>query len=253
MKKTGIALSGGGARGLAHIGILKALDEAGIKISMVSGTSAGAIVGLFYCSGYSPDSIMEIIRETRLIKYFRPAMSRSGILKLESIIPFIRKYLINDSFETLNIPMVVAATNVRKGETTFFKEGELIKKVLASCSVPVMFEPVMVHGEAHIDGGVLCNLPVDPLIGQCEVILGSNCNPVSQHFVPTNMKVLVERSLLLAIGVNTYLQREKCTVFLEPEGLYNTGVFDFSKTREIFDIGYEYGQSRIQEILELIE
>ena len=85
MKKIGISLSGGGSRGIVHIGILKALDEAGIKISMITGTSAGAIVGAFYCSGYSPDSIMEIIRDTKLIKYVRPAISFSGLLKLDTI------------------------------------------------------------------------------------------------------------------------------------------------------------------------
>lgn len=253
MKKTGISLSGGGARGFAHIGILKALDEAGIKITMMSGTSSGAIVGLFYCSGYSPDSIMEIIKEMRLIKYMRPAISKSGLLKLESIIPLFRKYLKNDSFETLNIPLVVAGTNVRLGKTTYFHEGQLIKPVLASCAVPVLFEPIKIQGELYIDGGVLNNLPVEPLFGHCDVIIGSNCNPVSQNFKPANMKSLVERSLLMAIGVNTYLQREKCTVFLEPEGLYNTGVFDFSNAGEIFNKGYEYGKSRIQEILEFID
>jgi NTE family protein len=171
MKKTGIALSGGGARGIAHIGILKAIDEAGIRISKVSGTSAGAIVGMLYCSGYAPDSIMEIIRETQFIKYLRPAISKSGLLKLESIIPLFKKYLTNDSFETLNIPLVVAATNVSKAETTFFTEGELIKKVLASCAVPVMFKPVMVRGEAYIDGGVLNNLPVDYRAMRCHTWL----------------------------------------------------------------------------------
>lgn len=253
MKKTGISLSGGGARGIAHLGILKALDEAGIKISMVSGTSSGAIVGLFYCSGYAPDSIMEIIKETNLLKYMRPAISMAGLLKLENIIPVFREYLRNDTFEALNIPLVVAATNVRRGQTSYFHEGPLIKTVLASCAVPVVFEPVKLNGESYIDGGILNNLPVEPLIGNCEVIIGCNCNPVSQNFVPTTMKSLVERSLLMAIGVNTYLQREKCSLFLEPERLHNTGVMDFSKATEFFKIGYEFGQSRIGKILELVE
>ena len=82
MKKIGIALSGGGSRGIVHLGILKAIDESGIKLSMVTGTSAGAIVGAFYCSGYSPDNIMEIIMETKLFKYVRPAISFSGLLKM---------------------------------------------------------------------------------------------------------------------------------------------------------------------------
>jgi NTE family protein len=252
MKKIGISLSGGGSRGIVHIGILKAIDEAGIKISMVTGTSAGSIVGAFYCSGYSPDNIMDIIRETRLIKYVRPAISLSGLLKLETIAPIFRKYLKNDTFDALKIPLVVAATNVRKGKNTFLHDGELVKSVLASCAVPVVFDPIKINGEVYIDGGILNNLPVEPLVGHCDVIIGSNCNPISENYEPGNMRSLMERSLLMAISVNTYLKREQCDLFLEPEELKNYGGFDFSKAEEIFKIGYDYGKSMIPEMKKLI-
>jgi len=252
MRKIGISLSGGGSRGIVHIGILKAIDEAGIKISMVTGTSAGAIVGLFYCSGYSPDSIMEIIRETKLIKYVRPAISFSGLLKLESIISVFEKYIKKDSFEALNVPLVVAATNVKKGTNTFFHSGSLIQSVLASCAVPVIFEPIKIDNEQYIDGGILNNLPVEPLIGHCDVVIGSNCNPISENYQPGNMRSLLERSLLMAINVNTFAKKELCDVFLEPEGLKEFGGFDFSKSNEIFNIGYEYGKSAIAKINQLL-
>jgi NTE family protein len=217
MKKIGISLSGGGSRGIAHIGILKALDEAEIRISMVTGTSAGAIVGAFYCNGYSADSIMEIIHETKLINYVRPAISRTGLLKLETIAPIFQKYLKNDAFNALQIPLIVATTNVRLGKNTFLHNGELIRSVLASCAVPVIFEPIHLHGEIYIDGGILNNLPVEPLIGHCDIILGSNCNPISQNYQPKGMKSLLERSLLMAIGVNTYLKEKIVTYFWNPK------------------------------------
>ena len=248
MKKVGISLSGGGSRGIVHIGILKAIDEAGIKLSMVTGTSAGAIVGAFYCSGYSPDGIMEIIRETKLIKYVRPAISRSGLLKLETIESIFNLYLKNDSFDALSIPLVVATTNVRNGANVFLHDGPLIKSVLASCAVPVIFEPIKLNGEFYIDGGVLNNLPVEPLIGHCDIILGSNCNPISENYSPGNMRSLLERSLLMAINVNTFTKKDLCDIFMEPEGLKNFGGFDFSKSNEIFNIGYEYGKSMVGNI-----
>ena len=229
------------------------MDEAGIKISMVTGTSAGSIVGAFYCSGYSPDNIMNIIRETKLIKYVRPAISFSGLLKLETIAPIFHKYLKNDSFDALQIPLVVAATNIRKGKNTFLHNGELIKAVLASCAVPVIFDPIKIDGEVYIDGGILNNLPVEPLIGHCDVIIGSNCNPISENYQPGNMKSLMERSLLMAIGVNTYLKKDACDIFLEPEGLKDYGGFDFSKAEAIFKIGYDYGKSMIPDIQKLID
>lgn len=248
MKQVGISLSGGGARGIAHIGILKAIDEEGIPIGLLTGTSAGALVGAFYCNGYSPDSIMEIISETKLFRFVRPAISRSGLLKLETLIPLLRRYFKIDSFDALKIPLTVAATNIRLGKTTYLSQGELIQSVLASCAVPVIFEPIRLNGEAYIDGGLLNNLPVEPLIGNCELIIGSNCNPVREDYKPGNMRSLIERSLLMAIGVNTYLQKEHCDVFLEPEALKEYGGFDFSKAAEIFKIGYEYGKSKISEI-----
>jgi len=252
MKKIGISLSGGGSRGIVHLGILKAIDEAGIEISMVTGTSAGAIVGLFYCSGYSPDSVMQIIRETKLIKYVRPAISFSGLLKLESIVNIFNKYIKHDSFEALNIPLVVAATNVKQGVNTFFHDGLVIQSVLASCAVPVIFKPIRLNGESYIDGGVLNNLPVEPLIGHCDVIIGSNCNPISENYEPGNMRSLLERSLLMAINVNTFMKKDKCDLFLEPGGLKDYGGFDFSKSDEIFNIGYEYGKSKIEDIKSLL-
>ena len=248
MKKVGIALSGGGSRGIMHIGILKAIDEAGIKISMVSGTSAGAIVGALYCSGYTPDRIMEIIRETKLFKYVRPAVSSRGLLKLGAVSSVFRKYLPNDSFESLNIPLVVAATNIRNATTALLYQGELIISILASCAVPVIFEPIELNGELYIDGGVLNNLPVEPLIEKCDIIIGSNCNAVSENYISGNMRSLIERSLLMTINVNINAKRSLCDVFLEPEGLKNYGGFDFSKSEEIFEIGYNYGKSHINEI-----
>ena len=248
MKKVGISLSGGGSRGIVHIGILKALEEAGIQISMVTGTSAGAIVGLLYCSGYSPDSIMEIVGETKLIKYVRPAVSLSGLLKLEVVENIFRKYIKSDSFSALKIPLIVAATNVKKGSNVFLHDGPLIRSVLASCAVPVIFEPIELNGELYIDGGILNNLPVEPLIGHCDVIIGSNCNPISENYEPGNMRSLLERSLLMAINVNTFTKKDLCDLFLEPGGLKVYGGFDFSKSNEIFNIGYEYGKKRIEEL-----
>ena len=252
MKKVGMALSGGGSRGIVHLGILKAIDEAGIGIDMLTGTSAGAIVGVFYCSGYTPDEIMNIIRETKLIKYVRPAVSRSGLLKLDTIISVFRKYIKIDSFEALKIPLIVAATNVRKGINAFLHDGPLVQSVLASCAVPVIFKPIELNGESYIDGGILNNLPVEPLIGHCDIILGSNCNPVSSDYEPGNMRSLLERSLLMAINVNTFTKRELCDLFLEPKGLASYGGFDFSKAKEIFEIGYEYGKSITNKIKQLI-
>jgi len=252
MKKIGISLSGGGARGIAHIGVLKAIDDAGLRLSMISGTSAGAVIGALYCTGYSPDQIMNIVLETKLLKYVRPSISFSGLLKLDTIEAIFKKYLKGVSFEKLKTPLAIAATNVGKGKTTILNKGPLIQSLLASCAIPVIFNPITINGETFIDGGILNNLPVEPLFDHCDVIIGSNCNPISENYVHRNMKSLTERTLLMAISVNTSMKKSLCDVFLEPEELKDFGVFDFSKSNKIFEIGYEYAKSKIGEIKTLI-
>lgn len=252
MKKIGIALSGGGSRGIMHIGILKAIDEAGIKLSLVTGTSAGAIVGAFYCSGYSPDRIMDIIRDTKLFKYVRPAISVSGLLKLETVVSVFERYLKNNSFELLKIPLVVSTTNIRTGKNELLSQGELIISVMASCAVPVIFEPVRLNGERYIDGGLLNNLPIEPLIGSCDIVIGSNCNAISENYQVGNMRSLMERSMLMAISGNTAIKKDRCDIYMEPDGLKNYGGFDFSKSEEIFQIGYNYGKTMIDNIKALL-
>ena len=253
MKKLGIALSGGGARGIVHIGILKAIDEAGIPVSMVTGTSAGAIVGAFYCSGYSPDNILEIIHETKLIKYVRPAVGKGGLLRLETLEHVFRKYLRNNSFEALKIPLAVAATDIRRGNSAYLRKGDLIRSVFASCAVPVLFKPIKLNGETYVDGGILKNLPVDPLVDHCDVIAGCNCNHVPDDYEPGNMRSLLERTLMITFNLNTYLEKDKCDIFLEPAEVGNYRASDFSKADEIFDIGYEYGKSMTPKISKLLQ
>ncbi len=252
MEKIGISLSGGGSRGIMHIGILKALDEAGVKVSMVSGTSAGAIVGALYCSGYAPDEIMDIIRETKLISYVRPAVSLSGLLNLENVESKFQKYLKDHTFESLKIPLVIAATNIVRGSVAYLKDGPLIKSVLASCAVPVIFKPVKINGDTYIDGGVLNNMPIEPLMGNCDFVIGSNCNAISDNYAPGNIRSLIERTLLLTMNLNTHAKQHQCDVFLEPDGMKRFGGFDFSKASEIYQVGYEYGISKMGKILALI-
>ena len=125
--KIGIALSGGGAKGIAHLGVLKALEENQIKIDIVSGTSSGAICGAFYCSGIPPEEILKIITQTKILKHFKLTFSWNGLLDINKIGNILTKHLPGNSFEDLKIPLIVAATELRNGTTKYFKKGELIR------------------------------------------------------------------------------------------------------------------------------
>ncbi len=245
MNKTGIALSGGGARGISHLGIIKAITESGINIDMISGTSAGSIIGALISVGYSPEEILDIIRSTKFFRFVRPAMKR-GLLDIEKAGDIFRKYISVNDFANLKIPLTLAATNLRTGTVDYFSKGDLIGPILASCCIPVIFKPYEYQGFPYVDGGILNNLPTEPLVKSCDRIIGSSCNPIDPDFESTSVRKIIERSLLLAVGGNTIESRRHCALFIEPPQLSKISGFELNRAEEIFNIGYEFAMRKIE-------
>lgn len=238
--KTGIVLSGGGVRGVAHLGVLKALDELGVVIDCISGASAGALVGVLYAQGLKPDVIFKLVKNVSLFNSVRPAWTRTGLLTMDGFKEVLRKNIPVNNFSSLRIPLTVAATDIRKGQVQYFSEGELISVILASCSIPAIFNPVSLNGNLYVDGGLVDNLPVKPIRQQCDFIIGSHCNHISPDVDVTNVKSIIERSLLVAIHSNTQISRGMCDVFIEPPRMDRFSSLDFSKAQEIFDFCYRF-------------
>jgi len=238
--KVGVALSGGGIRGIAHLGILQGLNEEGIYPDYLSGSSAGAIVAAMYAHGYQPKEILEIIVQTKYFKFFKPSISFKALLRMDLLADLFAKYLPEDDFSALKIPTFVAATNFQKSRTEFFSNGPLTKRLMASSCIPGMFEPIIIDGDLFIDGGVLNNLPVEPLVDTCDTIIGINCNNLPDLKVDTHIKGLIERSVIMALNYNVYSRKNKCDYFIDPPGLAQFGVFEIKKATEIYDTGYRY-------------
>src|SRR6478735_4852598 len=201
--KLGIALSGGGARGIAHIGVLQALDEMGVKFSVASGTSAGSIVAALYAYGYKPAEIFEIAGHLSIFKSVRPAWTWAGLFKMDGLTALLKKHIPENNFSALKMPLTVATTDIRKGVVHYFTKGELIPAIVASCSIPAFFHPVVHNGGLYVDGGLTDNLPVLPIRDQCDFVVGSHCNHINPDFDARSLKVMIERSLLMAISANT--------------------------------------------------
>jgi len=237
---TGIALSGGGARGISHLGVLKALDELGVHLDYISGTSTGALVGALYSYGLSPDKILELIINTRFFSSLRPAWTWTGLVNMDGLRDLIIKLIPEDSFDALKIPLTITATNLTKGKADYFTTGPLVPAVLASCCVPVLFNPVHVNGEVYVDGGMTDNLPSKSIRHKCNLLIGSHCNYVSNEFDVKNFRSVIERSLLMAISGNTTVSKELCDILIEPPGLANISVFDVKNAELLFDVGYEF-------------
>lgn len=252
--KIGIVLSGGGARGFAHLGSIKALMELGFQPQMISGVSAGAIAGALVAAGYHPDKILEIFIATKLYRFLRLSVGRSftGLLKMERVERLYELYL-PDTFEELKIPLTVCATDIQAGKSVFFSNGILIKPIMASCCIPVVFEPLRMNGGIYADGGLLNNLPVEPLLDKCDFIIGIHTNPINTALPLTSMRAIMERSLLLAIQNNVKDRAKKCDLFIEPPTLNRFTTFDSKKARDIFEIGYDYTMQLTEKLLQIRE
>ncbi len=238
MKKIGIVLSGGGIRGIAHLGVLQALTEAGIVIEQISGTSAGSIVGALFAAGHSPSSILDVFLKTRLSKFIRPWPGASGLLSLANTEKLFLEYIPHNSFEKLNIRLSVTATNFSRGTLVNFSAGKVIPAIQASSAIPGVFKPVMINNEMFVDGGVLDNFPVEPLRKNCDIIIGSSCNhlPVVDKIV--NFRKLIERASIMSINADMRVKAKYCDVMIEPKGMGATSIFDVSKAEELFWLGY---------------
>lgn len=246
--KVGLALSGGGARAIAHLGMLKVLEDRRVKPDRITGASAGALIGALYANGYSADEIFRIVKKTNFLKIFKPALSWTGLLKLEGAFAELKKYLPDDRFEALKTPLIISATNIQKGKVKYFKKGQLIRPVLASCSIPVVFDPVAINGVSYMDGGITDNLPLQPIKNKCDFLIAMHCNPIDNDFRSKSWKNLMERALLLSISSATYQYKKKFDIFWEAPEVGHYNVFDLKKADELFDIGYQYAFAKVDDL-----
>lgn len=237
----GLVLSGGGARGIAHIGVLKALKEKDITITHVAGTSAGAIVGSLFSAGHSWDVILDFFKNTSLFNYKKYAGFKPGFIDTEKFYNDLKPYFIKDDFSTLKNKLVVTATDLMTGELKFFRKGELIKPILASAAVPGVFTPVKVGENVYIDGGILNNFPVKPLLKKCNKIIGVHVNPLeSTTFSELKHSYqVVNRAFQISLENQSFSKFSKCDIIIAPESLNKYGIFGLKNVEAIFNIGYE--------------
>ena len=177
-KQLGVALCGGSAFGYAHLGFLQALDEAGVEVDRISGTSMGAIVGMFYAAGYSPREIVNIIKQERMLRktnIFRLNFKNDGgLADYGRMREIMLKYVPHNSFDSLEIPFYCCVADMNHLKPVYVSTGGKLREfVSASASVPRVFAPVMIDSVYYVDGYIFNNLPVEPLIeAGCDVTIG---------------------------------------------------------------------------------
>jgi NTE family protein len=163
LKSSGVtlALGGGAARGIAHIGVLKVLAEEGIPVRGVAGTSVGSVVGAGLCAGRDWRWMLEAVRSLRWSDLVQPAVPRMGMLATERLERFLERSLGVARFEDLHLPFAAVAVDISTGEEVVLRSGLLAPAIRASCSLPGIFEPVAAGGRLLVDGGLVNNVPAD--------------------------------------------------------------------------------------------
>lgn len=239
-KKIGIALSGGGVKGFAHLGVLKALEEKGIEPDLIAGISAGAIIGSFIAAGKKAAEVMDLINESDFFDFAKVTIPDRGIFTLDNMTENLENSLGVKSFEELKIPFYVGAANIYKARMEYFSEGDLIKIIQASSSIPVLFSPVEINGELYVDGGLFENLPVNPLINRCDIIIAVNVMPVDLDEEINSITDMAIRTFQIKTRINSLKLKEKADIYLEPPGIEKYNILNTKYSQELYELGYNY-------------
>ena len=245
--KIGIALGGGGARGFAHLGVLKALEEKGVTPDVISGVSAGSIVGAFIAAGMKVDKIMKLMKENKFTDYAKINLPINGLLSLDNLRKNLNQHLLADGFSDLELDFYVAVSNLYTGEVEYLNQGDLISIIQASSSIPVLFSPVEIAGDLYVDGGLLDNLAIQPLKDSCDKIIAINIMPIEKTDKVDNLVEVAIRTFQLSVSGKNRDKKQEVDLYIEPDGLEDYHILDTKNSDELFELGYNYANELLKE------
>jgi NTE family protein len=234
----GVALGGGFARGIAHIGVLKVLEQEDIPIRVIAGTSVGALIGACYCSGLSPAEMEEVARNTRFTSFARWTLSRCGFASNDRMISYLTRTLKCKTFEDLRIPLGITATDFNTGEGEVFHSGSVIDPVRASCAYPGMFLPVEIHGRYFVDGMLSHPVPTHPVreMGAERVLAVHLKGTWATGGPPRHLFDVIGQSFAIAQDAMAGLWRDAADLVIEPD-VAGFGYDDFKRANDLIKVG----------------
>ena len=255
----GYALCGGGAKGFSHLGAIKLLEEKGLKPDIIAGTSAGALAGVFYADGYTPDEIIDMFKGKAFKQFAAFASPKTGLFKSIGLSQFLKKNLHAKTFEQLQIPFVAVTTNWETATIKEFRKGDtLVDAVVASCTVPMVFQPQKIDGVLYVDGGVLKNFPVSCIRKECEYIIGMNLSRVNAFNGTNHLWQVALRYFNISASLNVLGDKELCDILVDMEGLAKYNMFDLNNIDALYELGYKNMQrvlktDKSKEVIEKIK
>ncbi|MBD5291813.1 MAG: phospholipase [Bacteroides sp.] len=247
----GVAFSGGGAKGFTHIGSMMAFENFGVQPGIVSGVSAGSIACTLFAAGLTPNDIIHCFEEYDSFGSFAEiTIPRTSLFKMDRFAKLLDSWLPVKNLEELKIPTVVCATDFDAGKSIGWSRGEIVPRVVASCSIPIIFPPVRINGVNYVDGGVLRNLPAWAIRKHCKTLIGLNCAPLDRGYKFKNSMIDVTlRTYSLMSKSNTLQDLELCDYVVRTPGTSRFGTFDLKALREAVRIGYDATSKVLDEAL----
>tara|TARA_B110000003_G_scaffold50948_1_gene50032 strand:+ start:2288 stop:3172 length:885 start_codon:yes stop_codon:yes gene_type:complete len=237
--KIGLALGGGAAKGVAHIGVLKALEDAKVKIDFIAGTSVGAMIAALYAFNVDLETIGSLARRLTMSKVTSFKLNKTGFFTTESLRELILEYVGEVNIEDARIPLSIVATDINSGEEIILTTGSVADAVCASAAIPGIYIPVEIDGRTLVDGGLVQNVPIEALqaLG-AGVTIASHLNSVSHYQEISHVLDVMRNAFEIAVSQHTQDQLE------EADLLISMDLSDFSlrdnteRYDELFDIGY---------------
>ena len=278
--KIGLALGGGGARGACHIGVLKSLERRGIIPDIISGTSAGSMIGAMYASHANADTVEEkytahvngedfkdlgfryipnnqkddsvfsqVFKQIKNQYILMVSSTRKSLIKNERLAKAANNLFAHRQFNDLKIPLIVTATDLISGKPILYKSGNVVDAVVKSSSIPGFIEPTYIDNRMLLDGGIVFPTPVPPLVGECDFIIAIN---ISKAFKtddePENIFEIMNRSRdISTLHLNSYLLNQSNFVISPKHEDLHWSAFD--KTKEFIQNGYNAAESEIERLL----
>ena len=250
----GLALGGGFARGMAHIGVLKVLEEEAIPVRMVAGTSVGALIGAVYCAGLSIEELEQVAQSCRFTTFARWTVSRYGFASNDRMVSFLNHTLKVKTFEELSIPLGVAATDFNTGEGVVFSSGSIIDPVRASCAYPGMFLPVNIRDRWLVDGMLSHPVPTRPLrdMGADRVLAVHLKGQWSKDGAPRHLFDVIGQSFAIAQDMMSHLWRGAADLVVEPD-VAGFAYDDFKRAGELIRAGEIAMRQALPEVRKWLE
>ena len=244
----GLALSGGGMRGLAHIGVIQALEEQGLMPDLTAAVSSGAIIGALYASGLNAQEIAVCIANKKISSIIRPHLSKRAIFDNKRIYKLLFDLFGNTRIEELERSIEIIATDLLRGEIHAFTSGSVCDAVWASCTLPILYAPVVINQTPYADGGLLKLLPVSVLRARCQYVIGSNVNPYAcqNKHLKDNLLAITERTYKLIVRSNARMDMQQCDMLIMPHALSDISLFESKKDQLIINMGYREAIKQLQ-------